>query len=128
MDDIEGICSRLIILDHGSKALDDDIAAVKVRLAADRRLILTVSDSEDVAEVVRTLHVVDGVTCTVLDRQRLSCAFDRAAVSVAHLVGVIMRDHEIVDFELREPTLEDIVQRLFQRPPAVRPTVEARLR
>ncbi|MDX3388024.1 ATP-binding cassette domain-containing protein [Streptomyces niveiscabiei] len=113
MADIEGMCRRLIILDHGSKVLDDDIASVKQRLAADRRLVLTVPATEDADEVARTVRAT-GVTCEVLDRQRLSCAFDRNTTSAAHLVGAIMRDHEIVDFELREPTLEHIVQRLFR--------------
>ncbi|AXG81946.1 ABC transporter ATP-binding protein [Streptomyces paludis] len=128
MADIEGICDRLIILDHGSKVLDDDIVKVKHRLAADRHLVVTVAGCEDVTEVVRTVYAATGITCTVLDRQRLSCAFDRTETSAAHLVGALMRDHEIVDFELREPTLEHIVQRLFQRSPAVPPAAEVRSR
>ncbi|MET8977346.1 ATP-binding cassette domain-containing protein [Streptomyces sp. NPDC004539] len=116
MADIEGMCDRLIILDRGGKVLDDDIVSVKRRLTADRRLVVTVPASQDVDEVAATVRAATGVGCTVLDRQRLSCAFDRDTTSAARLVGVIMRDHEIIDFELREPTLEHIVQRLFRRP------------
>lgn len=118
MADIEGICDRLIILDRGRKILDDSIDRVKHRLTAGRRLIVTVPDTVDVDEVIRTVHDGTAASCTVLGRQRISCECDRASVSVPHLVGVIMRHHEIVDFELREPDLENIVQRIFQqRPP-----------
>ncbi|KOT34865.1 hypothetical protein ADK41_25865 [Streptomyces caelestis] len=128
MADIEGMCNRLIILDRGSAVLDEDIDKAKHRLAADRRLVVTVSDTEDVAEVARTVHNASGLTCTMLDRQRLSCEFGRTEATAAHLVGVIMRAHEIVDFELREPTLEQMVRRLFQQPPPSPPPAEVRSR
>ncbi|WBO69633.1 ABC transporter ATP-binding protein [Streptomyces camelliae] len=118
MGDVEGICDRLVILDRGSKILDEGLDRVKHRLATDRHLIVTLPEAEEAAEVVRTVHTHTAATCTMLDRQRLSCSFDRNTVGVAQLVGLIMRHHEIVDFELREPALEHLVQRIFQRPPS----------
>ncbi|WAZ19623.1 ATP-binding cassette domain-containing protein [Streptomyces cinnabarinus] len=114
MADIEGICDRLIILDRGRKILDDGIDRVRHRLTTSRQLIVTVPEAADVDDVVRTVHDGTAASCTVLGRRRVRCEFDRASVAVPDLVGVIMRHHEIVDFELREPALEDIVQRIFQ--------------
>ncbi|MFE3829831.1 ATP-binding cassette domain-containing protein [Streptomyces sp. NPDC059092] len=119
MADIEGICDRLIILDNGRKVIDDGVDGVRRRLTTTRRLLVTLAREEDTAAVVSSLRASTGIDCTVTDRHQISCEFDPGKTSAAHLVGLAMRDHEVVDIELREPTLEHVVQRLFAQPPPV---------
>jgi ABC-2 type transport system ATP-binding protein len=106
LDDIERLCSRLLIIDHGHVIYDGGLDTLRDRFGRQRTLVvdlLTPSDAIDVpgAEVVR----VDG------PRQWLR--FSRVHTTAAELVSAVAARYPLRDLALEEPAIEDIVRRIY---------------
>jgi ABC-2 type transport system ATP-binding protein len=106
LDDIERLCSRLLIIDHGHVIYDGGLDTLRDRFGRQRTLVVDLvapSDAIDVpgAEVVR----VDG------PRQWLR--FSRVHTTAAELVSAVAARYPLRDLALEEPAIEDIVRRIY---------------
>ena len=44
LDDIERLCRRVVVIDHGTVAYDGDLDALRARFAADRTLVVDLAE------------------------------------------------------------------------------------
>ncbi|MFI6757909.1 ATP-binding cassette domain-containing protein [Micromonospora sp. NPDC050417] len=116
--DIERLCRRLVVIDHGQVVHDGDIEALHARYGS-RRLVVV-----DFDEPLAEAPVLPGapVLRVEADGRRLVFELESATAGavVARLAGLAtLRDLAIV-----EPDIEDVVSRLYQAPapPVVAPT------
>jgi ABC-2 type transport system ATP-binding protein len=105
LDDIERLCRRVMVIDHGTLAFDGDLATLRGRAAAERTLVV------DLAEPAPPLEI-PGVRVSQVDGPRQWLAFP-AADSAARVVAAVMARHEVVDIAVREPDIEDVVAELY---------------
>jgi ABC-2 type transport system ATP-binding protein len=105
LDDIERLCHRVMVIDHGRLAFDGDLAALRERAAAERTLVV------DLAAPAPPIEI-DGATVTRVDGIRQWLSFP-ATASAAPLVAALVGRHDVVDLSLREPDIEDVVARLY---------------
>jgi ABC-2 type transport system ATP-binding protein len=108
--DIERLCRRLVVIDHGRVVHDGSIEALHARYGS-RRLVVV-----DLDEPLADPPVVPGapVYRVEADGRRLVYALDSATAAelVARLSGLAaLRDISIV-----EPDIEDVVTRLYRTP------------
>ncbi len=106
LGDIERLCRRVMVIDHGRLAYDGSLQRLRATVDADRILIVDLaSPAEPItvpgARVVRT----DG------PRQWLAIPPD---VNAAAVVAAVAARHEVEDISLREPGIEDIITRLYR--------------
>jgi ABC-2 type transport system ATP-binding protein len=111
--DIERLCRRLVVIDHGRVVHDGSIEALHARYGS-RRLVVA-----DLDEPMAEAPVLAGAPLlrTEADGRRLVFACESATASavVAGLAQVVaLRDIAIV-----EPDIEDVVTRLYQAPALV---------
>ena len=106
LDDIERLCRRVIVIDHGTLAFDGDLDTLRVRAAAERTVVV------DLARPAPVLRI-PGVRVTQVDGPRQHLAFP-AADSAARVVAAVMAEHEVLDIAVREPDIEDVVAQLYQ--------------
>ncbi|MFD0819715.1 ATP-binding cassette domain-containing protein [Micromonospora zhanjiangensis] len=110
MADIERLCRRLVVIDHGRVVHDGTIEALHARYGS-RRLVVVDLDAPSVDPPVvpgAPLHRVES------DGRRLVYALETATAAelVARLSGLTaLRDLSIV-----EPDIEDVVTRLYRTP------------
>jgi ABC-2 type transport system ATP-binding protein len=109
MGDIERLCDRLLVVDHGRLVYDGDIAGLVERAGVQRVLVV------DLSEPGRPLDDVPGTELTAVEsgglRQRLS--FSPTAVTAAQVLSDVASRAEIRDLTLEEPRIEDVVRRLY---------------
>jgi viologen exporter family transport system ATP-binding protein len=106
LGDIERLCRRVVIIDHGRLAYDGDLERLRAMVDADRILVVDLARPGPDVEL-------PGIRVVRRDGPRQWLAFppDRNAAAV---VAALTERHEIVDISLREPDIEDVVARLYR--------------
>jgi ABC-2 type transport system ATP-binding protein len=108
MDDIEALCSRIIVIAGGSILSDGTLADLRNRVTRERRLIIDLEDpncasgvKDADAEVVR------------IDGGRVTLRFDPAIIGTAALIGRITSNYAVLDLFVENPPIEEIIARLY---------------
>jgi ABC-2 type transport system ATP-binding protein len=115
--DIEQLCRRVLVIDHGLLGFDGDLATLRDRLGGERTLIV------DLAEPLQPIAVA-GAVVTRVDGPRQWLAFP-ARASAAPLVAEIAARYPLADLSLREPPIEDVITRLYTTGTTPKPAAEA---
>jgi ABC-2 type transport system ATP-binding protein len=109
--DIEGFCRRLVIIDSGRIIFDGDLEAVKDRFARERLLHVETETSVALEELRKSLpsaEVTPGETPL-----HFSVRFDRFAMTAGQAVTALARLANLVDFRVDEPSIEDVIRRVY---------------
>lgn len=106
--DIEQVCRRVMVIDHGRLAFDGDFAALHAAGQATRTVVVDFHDEVPPIDVPGSRVVrVDGV------RQWLTVP---AGTPTGPVIAALASSHEIADLSIREPTIEDVLPHLYARP------------
>jgi ABC-2 type transport system ATP-binding protein len=105
LDDIERLCRRVVVVDHGTIAYDGELAALRNRVDADRTLIVDLTTPGPAIDV-------PGAKVTRVDGPRQWLSFP-AAANAAELVSAIAARHDLADISVREPDIEDVIRELY---------------
>ncbi|MFF8982478.1 ATP-binding cassette domain-containing protein [Streptomyces globisporus] len=103
LDDVEELCDRIILIDHGRVAYDGAVDELKTRYAPHRELVVQTDRLESVegAEVVRR---EDG---------KVWLRFDPVRTPPAELVAAVLERHRVTDLSIVEPELESVIHRIY---------------
>ena len=109
MGDIERLCERVLVVDHGRLAFDGTLPGLAATVGAQRILVI------DLAEPTPDLTEVPSTTLLESEsgglRQRL--AFDAAATTAAAVIAHVSARHSVRDLSIEEPDIEDVVRRIY---------------
>ncbi|WP_194897172.1 ABC transporter ATP-binding protein [Catenulispora pinisilvae] len=105
LDDIERLCRRVVVVDHGTVAYDGELDTLRARVAADRTLVV------DLAEPVPAI-AVPGAAVTRIDGPRQWLAFP-AEANAAALVADIAERYELLDVSIRDADIEEVIRNLY---------------
>lgn len=110
--DIEQLCERAIVIDHGRLVWDGSIAELRRRYVTARRVTIW-SDRE-------TLEVdLPGVRVVARRPYEVEVEVEPSTTPVAALIDTIARKGAVRDLAIADPSLEDVIRR-FYRESAVR--------
>ena len=104
--DIERLCSRILILDHGRLVYDGGLEALRARYGGERTLVV------DLEEPTSALRVTDA-RVTRVDGSRQWIAFDRERTNAARLAAEVAAQAALRDLTVEEPDIEDVVRRIY---------------
>ena len=104
--DIERLCSRILILDHGRLVYDGGLEALRARYGGERTLVV------DLEEPAAALRVTDA-RVTRVDGPRQWIAFDRERTNAARLAAEVAAQAALRDLTVEEPDIEDVVRRIY---------------
>jgi ABC-2 type transport system ATP-binding protein len=107
MADIEKLCERVMIIDHGKLLYDGKLEALNTRFGGKRAL--TVHFAEYYPDIR-----IPGLPSPVRNGNQATYSFDRAQVSASELIGQVSARFHIEDLEVREPEIEDTVRRIYE--------------
>jgi viologen exporter family transport system ATP-binding protein len=106
LGDIERLCSRLLVMDHGSLIWDGAIDELRTRYGGERTLVV---DLEEPAPPL----VVDGAIVERVEGPRQWLRFRGPAADLTARVAAAAR---LVDLQIAEPDIEEIVRRIYHDP------------
>ncbi|MET9110298.1 ABC transporter ATP-binding protein [Streptomyces zhihengii] len=103
LDDVEELCDRIILIDHGKVAYDGAVDELKARYAPHRELVVQTDGLESVegAEVVRR------------EGGKVWLRFDPVRTPPAELVAAVLAEHRVTDLSIVEPELESVIHRIY---------------
>src|SRR5437870_2042997 len=120
MDDVETLCPRMLIIDHGRKLYDGTVADIRERFGGERMLIAVL----DPAELSTMPHpgegqpILDelptGVTLVRTEGPRLWLSFGRDAFPAHELVAWLGARYRLRDVTFQEPQIEDVIRRIYE--------------
>jgi ABC-2 type transport system ATP-binding protein len=116
LGDIERLCRRLLIIDHGRVIYDGDIATLKQRYGEERTLVV------DLEEPAPPLEI-PGARVERVEGPRQWLRFRRGEVSAADLTAAVAAQAPLLDLAIEEADIEEIVRRIYRQSPAP-PTAE----
>jgi ABC-2 type transport system ATP-binding protein len=103
LGDIERLCKRLLVIDHGSLIWDGRIDELRERYGAERTLIV---DLEEPAPPLQ----IEGARVEKVDGPRQWLRFRGPAADLTARVAAAAR---LVDLQITEPDIEEIVRRIY---------------
>ncbi len=107
MDDIEALCSRVILINRGRILSDGSLTELRRGVTTERRLIV------DLAEDAEQFHDPEARVIRREDH-RLYLSFDPERVPAAELISRIAARHAIRDLYVENPPIEEIIARLYK--------------
>jgi len=109
LKDIEILCKRLMIIDHGQLLFDGSINDLKQKYINYSRLTLEV---DDIALLKQ--HLPDN--CHIRDESSSRLSFDlpRDTASPAHFLTEILNKLSVHEISIEEPEIEDVIRLLYQ--------------
>ncbi|MFI7546142.1 ATP-binding cassette domain-containing protein [Actinoplanes sp. NPDC049599] len=105
--DIERLCRRLVVIDHGRVVHDGTIEALHARYGSRRRLVV------DLDEPLPAGFTVEGATLVSLAAEGHRASFDLLSDAAGPVVARLAALRSLRDLSLVEPDIEDVVARLY---------------
>jgi ABC-2 type transport system ATP-binding protein len=106
LDDIQRLCSRLLVIDQGRLIYDGDLETLKERYGGERTLVVDLEEPRPPLEL-------DGARVVRVEGARQWLAFRRDATSAARLTAALAAQAPVRDLELHEPDIEYVVRRIY---------------
>jgi len=107
--DIEKICRRAVVINHGHVVWDDTIKAMKYsflrRKVIDLRLEAPLNLALDGVEVLKTKNY------------SAKLEVDLSKIPLDDVVGRIMRDNKVQDITISNPPMEEIISQIYRQGP-----------
>ncbi len=107
MSDVEKLCERVMIIDHGKLLYDGDLDSLKSRFGGSRRLVV------ELAEPYPSLEL-EGARLVEQDGLQAVFEFEREVVAASDLITRLAARYRVRDLEVREPEIEATIRRIYE--------------
>jgi ABC-2 type transport system ATP-binding protein len=107
MDDIEALCSRVIVIDEGRLLSDGTLADLRARVTRERWLTVDLLDE---------LESVEDADAVAIRREghRVTLRFDPEQVAATDLIARVASRHAVQDLFVENPPIEHIIARMYR--------------
>jgi ABC-2 type transport system ATP-binding protein len=105
LQDIEALCDRVIVIDHGTSVYDGSLAGLHAQGGSTRTLVVDLVDEAPPIDVPgAAVRRVEG------PRQWLAVPADASA---APIVAAVASTYDVADLSIQEPAIEDVIRDLY---------------
>jgi ABC-2 type transport system ATP-binding protein len=110
MDDIEALCTRVMLINFGRILSDGTLDELRARVTTERWLVIDLADEHQrVAD--------DDVTIVKREGARVTLSFDPQRVRSAELIARLTSRYPVRDLFVHNPPIEQIIARLYTEVP-----------
>lgn len=113
--DIERLCKRIIVIDHGRIVHDGDLERLRTDFSSSRQLTIDFDATPDLQAGIPE----PGITLIRQDGPRVVISFDRTRHSAPEVLSLIGAYGAVRDMSIEDPTIEDVIQHLYATTSAV---------
>ena len=108
LDDIQELCSRVIVLNDGRIIEDGALSHIIEKVTPYRRLQVDFFEAHTDVDVD-----IPGAKVLQQEHYRVTYEFDRNKLTAAELIQAVSLRHPIRDLALEEPNIEDIIRHVY---------------
>jgi ABC-2 type transport system ATP-binding protein len=114
--DIEVLCPRMVIVDHGRKLFDGLLTSIRDKFGGERTLVaqLQVDDPFGPPNQPEIPELPAGVRQLPAEWPYVVLAFTREAVPAHELIAWLGARYQLRDVTFSEPEIEDIIRRIYE--------------
>jgi ABC-2 type transport system ATP-binding protein len=105
--DLEALCKRVIIINHGQIVYQDKVSTLK------RRYLTTKTVSMRYAEQVPADFRIAGTEILKTSQYGVKLQFDASATRVEDVIAQLARAGSIVDITIADPPLEEVIRAIY---------------
>jgi ABC-2 type transport system ATP-binding protein len=105
LQDIEALCDRVIVIDHGTSVYDGSLAGLHAQGGSTRTLVVDLVDEAPPIDV-------PGAAVRRVEGPRQWLAFP-ADASAAPIVAAVASTYDVADLSIQEPAIEDVIRDLY---------------
>jgi ABC-2 type transport system ATP-binding protein len=110
LSDVERLCERVMIIDHGRLLYDGALAELNRRFESDWSLVVTLDNGKADGLDLR----LPGLPDPRREGSQVTYRFDHRTTAAAELIQQILLRLPIVDIEVRRPPVEETVRRIYE--------------
>lgn len=111
LDDIEELCRRIMIIDHGRLLYDGQLSDLKSRLLRTKQIKFVLKDRGQVDAAVAFSR--ESLELEQVDELTFRIRFDRSKVATADLIRRILASVEVRDLLIEDEPIEEIIKRIY---------------
>ena len=104
--DVERLCRRLILIDHGTIIYDGSVERLRNEYGTHRTLVVHLTEPQPDFSVA-------GVEIEQTEALTVRLRFDRSTITAEALIRRVMARYPITDIAIVEPEIDDIVRRIY---------------
>jgi ABC-2 type transport system ATP-binding protein len=111
LDDIEELCRRIMIIDHGHVLYDGQLSELKDRLLRTKQIKFILKESSGASELEALSR--EGLDVEQADNLTYRIRFDRTKIATADLIRRILTLVEVRDLLIEDEPIEEIIKRIY---------------
>lgn len=111
LKEIEALCKRILLIDHGKIIYDGSLERIKALPGFHRHVAIDFSGAAPLAELNQ--HFAGQVEFKAVSERRVSAALDPQRMPVAQLIKTVFEKYEVADMSVGEPELEEVIRKIY---------------
>lgn len=115
--DIEELCNRIIIIDHGKIIYDGTLSDLKDKYGKKRKVTLVVKDMSVISKGDYAEKFGMKKDSLIIDKDEkdssVSFTFDKDTLAISDIVTYTLEKTEVMDMNIRETELSEIVKEIY---------------
>ena len=113
LNDIEELCNRIIIIDSGKKIYDGELEGVKEQFGYLTTIEIQLKDKNNI-EKINFRRFKDDDFKLNMKESKVNITFNKNNISSADIIGEVMKKSKVIDFNIKETSIEDIVKKMYK--------------
>lgn len=113
LNDIEELCSRIIIIDNGKKIYDGSLEEIKSRYGARTSIELQVKKKIDLSSLNFKENLEEDDLNIKEENNKIIATFNKNKISSSEIMSEILKKVEVIDFKVIETSIEDIIKKIY---------------
>ena len=115
LNDIEELCSRIIIIDKGKKIYDGEIEGVKEKYGYLTTVEIQVKENINLGKFNEFTDIKEDEDFNLSYKDnKLFITFNKNKISSTDIIGRTMKKLNVIDFSIKETSIEDIVKKMYR--------------
>lgn len=106
--DIEQLCKRAIVINHGQIILDESVSNMKRRYLTHKTIHLKLREEPDHFDL-------PGVKLVKQKGTGLRLSIDTSRISIDHVLAYLMQHYHLLDVTIEDPSMEEIITHIYER-------------